>query len=85
MCSSDLITEEDARAEGVDWAAPQFTTAPPDEDPREVGYPRAGASFARDNYRRLWDSINAKRGFGWEKDPYVWVVEFKVLSVVGGR
>lgn len=25
----------------------------------------------------LWDSINAKRGYGWDSNPWVWVVEFK--------
>lgn len=25
----------------------------------------------------LWDSINAKRGFSWEVNPWVWVVEFR--------
>jgi hypothetical protein len=25
----------------------------------------------------LWDSINEKRGFGWDLNPWVWVVEFK--------
>lgn len=25
----------------------------------------------------LWDSINAKRGYGWDANPWVWVVEFK--------
>ena len=29
-------------------------------------------------YQRLWDSINAKRGFGWDKNPWVWVVTFKM-------
>lgn len=29
-----------------------------------------------DEFRKLWNSINAKRGFGWEADPWVWVVEF---------
>jgi len=28
-------------------------------------------------FQELWDSINEKRGFGWEKNPWVWVVEFK--------
>lgn len=28
-------------------------------------------------YRELWDSINAKRGFGWDVNPWVWVIEFK--------
>jgi len=28
-----------------------------------------------------WDSINAKRGFGWDRNPWVWVVEFRRLRV----
>ena len=28
-------------------------------------------------FRELWDSINAKRGYGWESNPWVWVIEFK--------
>lgn len=28
-------------------------------------------------FAALWDSINAARGFGWEKNPWVWVIEFK--------
>lgn len=31
----------------------------------------------RATYRELWDSLNAKRGFGWDKNPWVWVIEFK--------
>ena len=27
-----------------------------------------------------WDSINAKRGYGWDKNPWVWVIEFRKLS-----
>ena len=29
------------------------------------------------SFERLWDSINAKRGYGWDKNPWVWVIEFK--------
>jgi hypothetical protein len=25
----------------------------------------------------IWNSINAKRGYSWESNPWVWVVEFK--------
>jgi len=25
----------------------------------------------------LWDSINAKRGYGWASNPWTWVLEFK--------
>lgn len=31
-------------------------------------------------FARLWDSINKKRGHGWETNPWVWVVEFKMLN-----
>lgn len=31
-------------------------------------------------FSSLWDSINAKRGFGWDANPWVWVVDFKVVS-----
>jgi len=27
-------------------------------------------------FQELWDSINAKRGFGWDVNPWVWVIEF---------
>lgn len=27
----------------------------------------------------LWDSINAKRGYGWEDNPYCWVITFSVV------
>ena len=32
------------------------------------------------NFRYLWDSINAKRGYGWDVNPWVWVVEFKRID-----
>jgi hypothetical protein len=32
-------------------------------------------------FRRYWDSINEKRGYGWDKNPWVWVITFKVLEV----
>jgi len=38
------------------------------------------ASQAKDKYRDLWDSINAKRGFSWDSNPFVWVIEFKRIN-----
>lgn len=31
-------------------------------------------------YAELWDSINKKRGYGWEINPFVWVIKFKVIK-----
>ncbi len=33
--------------------------------------------LARNDFRDLWDSINKDRGFGWDVNPWVWVVEFE--------
>jgi hypothetical protein len=62
------ITEEDARAEGVD----------PYECPSGPAFPDARAAF-----RELWGSINGKRpGCSWADDPWVWVVAFRRVEVV---
>jgi hypothetical protein len=34
------------------------------------------ATWALDWYRSLWDNLNAARGYGWDVNPWVWVVEF---------
>ena len=44
--------------------------------PRE----QTGFDTARYRYHILWDSLNAKRGYAWESNPWVWVIEFKRLS-----
>jgi len=33
-----------------------------------------------DAFHNLWDKINAKRGYGWEVNPWVWVIEFKLVE-----
>lgn len=33
----------------------------------------------RIKFRELWDSINKKRGLGWEVNPYVWALTFKII------
>jgi hypothetical protein len=32
---------------------------------------------ATDSYYTLWDSINGKRGYPWESNPFVWVLSFR--------
>jgi len=59
------ISEEDAQAEGVrlgfDWID---------------NLPVLPANF-RAGFRLLWNSINTKRGYDWDSNPWVWVVEFR--------
>lgn len=61
------ITEEDAIREGA------MTLS----DPSSTSV--WGRGFARACFRKLWESINEKRGYGWDVNPYVWIVEFKVI------
>ena len=50
-------------------------------DARAEGYPqKTKPETARDWYHRLWDEINAKRGFGWDVNPWVWAIIFKAVS-----
>lgn len=67
------ISEEDARAEGADKGfemdVAEFVT----------GKPIKNETY-RTGFRLLWDSINAKRGYGWGSNPWVWVVEFKKVE-----
>lgn len=37
-------------------------------------------SQARTAYQNLWDSLNAKRGYPWASNPWVWAIEFKVVT-----
>jgi hypothetical protein len=59
------IRPRDAASEGVSAEYPDGGEAP-----KSFNYVEA--------FRGLWDSINAKRGYSWESNPYVWVVEFEV-------
>ena len=61
------ISEVDAFAEGITHGVCT-----------EMGMQEAGP---RVEFRKLWDSINAKRGFGWNVNPLVWVIDFKLLEV----
>lgn len=34
-------------------------------------------------YAQLWDKLNAKRGYSWETNPFVWVIEFERITDYG--
>jgi hypothetical protein len=63
------ISEEDAIAEGVVVSHYYCDDATDSDD----GTHRCDPIGA---YRKLWDSLNAARGYGWETNPWVWVVGF---------
>jgi hypothetical protein len=33
-----------------------------------------------DEFKELWNNLNAKRGYGWESNPWVWVYEFEKIN-----
>ena len=32
------------------------------------------------NFKNEWDSRNAKRGYGWDTNPFCWVIEFECVE-----
>lgn len=80
------ITEADAVAEGIlkheelgrmrykDYMADASGYGHPNID-----YPTVG--LAKTSFATLWEKINGKES--WDANPWVWVVEFKVLSTTG--
>ncbi|HQA50967.1 MAG TPA: hypothetical protein PLT89_09765 [Syntrophomonadaceae bacterium] len=28
-------------------------------------------------FQELWQKLNAKQGYGWNKNPWVWVISFR--------
>lgn len=77
------ISEGDAIAEGIGrigadmpWAAslrsgPNFYTV-------DCGFGHLNAPTAVETYKMLWDSLNHKRGHGWQTNPWVVAVSFTV-------
>lgn len=41
-----------------------------------IGVPTAFGLLYKPAFSRLWDSINAKRGYSWKSNPWVWVISF---------
>ena len=58
------ITEDDAKKEGFISKRAWIPG---------VGFPELNP---RDWFTVLWDFLNAKRGYSWESNPWVWVIEF---------
>jgi hypothetical protein len=61
------ISEKDAMREGAKYAIEEV------DDDFNCTY-----SY-REGFKELWNSINAKRGYGWDVNPFVLVIDFKEL------
>lgn len=68
------ITENDARNEGVkdpyDYQEPSYYNQP---------HVR-GMEINKSAFAGLWDNLNAKRGYSWETNPWVWAIEFERIN-----
>lgn len=40
-----------------------------------------GSNNYKSIFGEYWDTLNAKKGYPWSSNPWVWVVEFKVVEV----
>ena len=66
------ISEDDAKAEGI----PKETYKTVFDEPgREPNPPKRTEVF-----KFLWDEINKKNGFGWDVNPWVWVISFERIT-----
>lgn len=59
------ITAKDALAEGIEY-----------KEADDKGFPICTPDVW---FHILWDSLNAKRGYSWEVNPWVFVITFKVI------
>jgi hypothetical protein len=73
------ISEADAMAEGVVGMEKQLAGGTTDQDP-DSGLEFAMATDARFAYQVLWDSINTARGYGWDHNPWVWALTFRMVE-----
>lgn len=66
------ISEEDVQAEGIvpiSW-----------DERNDAGEMFTEVFYSADDFKRDWNDIYAKCGHGWDVNPWVWVVEFELIS-----
>jgi hypothetical protein len=64
------ISETDAKAEGVT----------PDPNILEPKAPFPARISHRSTFAAIWDGINAKRGYPWDSNCWVWAIEFRRVT-----
>jgi hypothetical protein len=60
---------------------PRRTTATPTDDLAFTSVlPVLGTGYLEPpvlDFMETWEALNAKRGYGWDSNPWVWVIEFE--------
>lgn len=51
----------------------------------DISWNDVKAEGSDEQFMKLWNSINEKRGYGWDVNPWVWVVEFEKKERENGR
>jgi len=71
------IREEDCIAEGIELIYGKRNLSPFSGYKDYSGLVEVCGATA--SFHTLWDSINVKRGYGWDKNPEIKVIDFEVL------
>lgn len=66
------ITKDDAWSEGVGSSDP-FDYQEPDWYAENT----PNTDYTISTFAGLWESLNAKRGYSWDSNPWVWVISFE--------
>lgn len=66
------ISSDDAAEEGIRYAAGSYEL--------EWMTPVARERQRIRDFHKLWNAINVKRGYGWDVNPWVWVVSFEKIK-----
>jgi hypothetical protein len=64
------ISHTDVRAEGFTCPEHDFSS----------GFCTSYCDSLVGAFRDTWDALNAKRGHGWDANPFVWCISFKDVS-----
>ena len=58
----------------------EISHSPFDQDCHAEGFNNP-SDLCLNDFMQCWNSLNAKRGYGWEKNPWVWVIGFRTDAV----
>lgn len=67
IAPTDVLAEGIQKTDDGNWLAPL------------AGQPNFPYAHASEAFAALWNSLNSQRGFGWDVNPFVWVITFKRL------